>query len=63
MRARLTTSVVEAVLERPEPAVDAAAEPARRVAAGTEADKIRRQQQVRRKLTLARRALTAQRSR
>jgi hypothetical protein len=42
-------------------APEASAEPSRTAPAGTEADKIRRQQHVRRKVQLARRALAAHR--
>jgi hypothetical protein len=63
MRWTLPASVVEAVLERPEPAPEASADAPRRAPVETEGDRIRRQQLVRRKTALARRALAAHRTR
>ncbi len=57
-------AVVEAAVEAPAPAqgLDAGGE-RRRSASQTEADKVRRQQQLRRKTRLARHALVARRTR
>lgn len=54
------TKTIEARVETPDAAASAAP-PAPRVSVETEADKIRRQMHVRRKIKLARRALTAHR--
>jgi hypothetical protein len=56
-------AVVEAAAEAPPPADDLGAGERRRSGSQTEADKIRRQQQVRRKTRLARHALVARRTR
>jgi hypothetical protein len=63
MRAPLAPVVAEAVLERPEPAPQEAAEAPRRASVETEGDRVRRQQLGRRKAVMARRALAAHRAR
>jgi hypothetical protein len=63
MSATLTKSTVTAVIERSDPADDFSGDSRRRSTAETEADKVRRQQQLRRKTTLARRALAAHQTR
>jgi hypothetical protein len=60
MGTTVTQCAIEAVVERSEP--QATVEPARRHSSGeTEADKVRRQQLLRRKTKRARHALTANR--
>jgi hypothetical protein len=63
MRAIVAECVIEAAEERSEPAPELGGEAPRRSSAQTEADKVRVQQQLRRKVKLARRAMAAHRSR
>ncbi len=63
MAATLTDCTTEAAADGSEPVDDLGAAPHRQGSAATEADKVRRQQHLRRKARLARAAMTANRSR
>ena len=63
MSATVTDRIIEVLVERSEASDELGGASPRRSSTETEADKVRRQQQVRRKTTLARRALAASRSR